>query len=83
MEKDIQEIIIQKDKLWDLIHGIGEIDAGINKIQHKLKDSEAKEIMVPLLATLITIVRMFPLSERNRMIKIIEQALDIELPKSL
>lgn len=76
-----QEIIIQQSNLFDIIDGLCEIAEGIAQIQDKIDEPESKKIMIPMVATLLAIIKLFPKDRKRELVELIEKNLDIDLSK--
>lgn len=77
--KNPEELIVTQSNLFDIIDGLCDVNNGIAAIQDKITEEEGKAIMIPMLATLLEIVKLFPTSKQKEMIELMQKHLDIDL----
>lgn len=60
-----EEIVITVGNLLDIMDGLAKISKGMIKIEKKIDKKESREILIPMVATLCMIARLFPKDSRN------------------
>lgn len=74
-----QEIVITLGNLGDIIKGLSHISAGMEKIEGKITNEESRDILLSLVATFVSVAKLFPKKQKNQIFADMKEMLGIDL----